>query len=358
MKNANSVLREVLNEIKIPEKELKDIKKILDDFINNLRNKIKNKKISAEIFVGGSFAKKTMMKKNFYDIDIFIRYDKKYKNNELSVLTENLLKNTKNISKMHGSRDYFRIKIRENLVFEIIPVKKIKSPKEAENITDLSYSHVRYINKKIKNKEKIIDEILLAKAFCYANKCYGAESYIKGFSGYSLELLIHYYKGFLKFIKNIVRISNKKEIIDIEKHYKNKNNILIDINSAKLQSPIILIDPTYKQRNVLAALSYETFEKFQNVCRTFLKNPRKDLFSIKKTDFYSLIKNSKKKKHEWVFIEIQTDKKEESVAGSKLVKFYNHLSEEIGKFFEIKNREIEYENGQGAKCFFSAKKKG
>ena len=47
----------------------------------------------------------------------------------------------------------------------------------------------------------------------------------------------------------------------------------MDLNSSKLNSPIIPIDPTYKQRNVLAALSKETFEMFQKSCKEFLENP-------------------------------------------------------------------------------------
>ena len=101
------------------------------------------------------------------------------------------------------------------------------------------------MKKKVKNK--MLKEIMLAKAFCHASKCYGAESYIQGFSGYSLELLIYYYKGFMKFAREIAKDNGKnKIIIDIERFYKNKNEIMININSSKLQSPIILVDPTFK----------------------------------------------------------------------------------------------------------------
>jgi len=70
-----------------------------------------------------------------------------------------------------------------------------------------------------------------------------------------------------------------KIVIDIEKHYKNKQAVLMDLNSSKLHSPIILIDPTYKERNALAALSSETFRKFQEVSLKFLKvNMREIIF--------------------------------------------------------------------------------
>jgi len=272
-----------------------------------------------------------------------VRFDKKYENREISNLLEKALRGFKNITKVHGSRDYFRLKISPNFFIELIPVKKIKNLKEAENITDLSYSHVKYINKKIKSK-KLLDEIRIAKAFCYANKCYGAESYISGFSGYALELLIYYYKSFMKFIREMIKIKEQK-VIDIEKHYRNKSIALMDINSAKLDSPIVLVDPTYKSRNALAALSYETFKEFQKACERFLKNPSKKFFKIEKIDLEKIKAEAKKKNYEFLLIEVQTKKQEGDVAGSKLLKFYRHLEFEIEDFFSVIKKGFNYNTG-------------
>ncbi|MDP3986832.1 MAG: nucleotidyltransferase domain-containing protein, partial [Nanoarchaeota archaeon] len=297
-KTTNSILKKVLEEIDVPKDELIKINKNLEVFIQHIKTTIKSLNLEAEIFVGGSFARKTLIRKGDYDIDLFIRFDKKHK--DISGITEQLIKKSglKEVSKIHGSRDYFRIKISENLFFEIIPVKKIKTPKEADNITDLSYSHVKYIKKKIK-KEETLREIRLAKAFCYASRCYGAESYIKGFSGYSLELLIYHYKSFANFIKSMSRIKEKL-IIDIEKYYKNKNTILLDLNASKVKSPIILVDPTYKTRNVLAALSDETFKRFQKYCADFLKNPSEEKFRLEKKDIKKIERQANKNDHEFI----------------------------------------------------------
>jgi len=86
-------------------------------------------------------------------VDVFLRFDKKYNDDKISELTKNLLKNMKGVSVIHGSRDYFRIKINSYFFIEVIPVTKVIKPSEARNITDLSYSHVKYINKKVKNKK-------------------------------------------------------------------------------------------------------------------------------------------------------------------------------------------------------------
>ena len=287
MKKNENILKEILEKSNPSQEDIKHIKKNVKEFCDKIKKEIKKRKINAEIFVGGSFAKGTVIKKDHYDVDVFIRYDKKYKNNEISSITEKLLGKSSNILVIHGSRDYFRINYGKNFFIEVIPVKKINNPKEYENITDLSYLHVKYINKKVKS-QKMLDEIKIAKAFCYANGCYGAESYIHGFSGYSLELLVYHYKGFMNFVNAMAKIGKEKEIVDIEKKFKNKKSALMDLNSSKLNSPIILIDPTYKQRNALAALSEETFIKFQKSCIEFIKNPSVKHFEVKKVD---IIKN-------------------------------------------------------------------
>lgn len=351
------ILKEILEKIQPTNEEMDDIKARMKEFLGNLKSNIKKKNIKAEVFVGGSFAKYTIIKKEHYDIDVFVRFDKKYREKNISSMTKQILSGIKNVQEVHGSRDYFRIKANHSYIIEVIPVLKINNPKEADNITDLSYFHVNYINKKIKNK-KMLDEIRLAKAFCHANNSYGAESYISGFSGYGLELLIYYYKTFMNFVKAIAKANSKEKIIiDIEKEYKNKKNILLDINSAKLFSPIILIDPTYKQRNVLAALSQETFNKFKESCNSFLKNPNIKAFEIKRLNFDEIKNNAKRNKNELIILKATTDKQEGDIAGSKLVKFFKHLKDETSKKFEIRDSGFEYSDKKTAIYYFAARKK-
>ena len=350
MTNINSILKEALNKVNPSKEELNSIGKFVKDFILKLEKKLRGKRISAEVFVGGSFAKKTMIKKGQYDIDIFIRFDEKHGKQDISRLTGKALEeiNAKMI-KIHGSRDYFRINADSSFFIEIIPVMKVKNPKSAENITDLSYFHVNYIRKKLKT-EKMLEEVRLAKAFCHANKCYGAESYINGFSGYALELLIYHYKSFLGFVKAVAKLKGK-EIIDIEKLYKNKYEIAMNMNSAKMTSPIVLIDPTYRERNALAALSRETFEKFQAACRNFLKSPSVDDFELKEINLAAMKRNAERNRTEFILLSAETDKQEGDVAGSKLVKFYRHLGEEIEKSYKVRNRGFEYQGKKEAEYF-------
>jgi tRNA nucleotidyltransferase (CCA-adding enzyme) len=341
------VLSEVLEKVEPSKEEIKEIKKSVKEFILKLKGRISN--LDIEVFVGGSFAKNTLIKKDKYDVDIFLRFGKDFEEEDISKKTERLLKGEK-FSRLHGSRDYFEVKINSFLVIEIIPVMRVKTPEDSNNITDLSYSHVKYINKKIKNKS-VINDIKIAKAFCYANNCYGAESYIQGFSGYSLELLVYYYGGFIKLLEEVKKIK-EKIVIDIEKQFKNKQEALLNLNSSKLNSKIILIDPTYKQRNVLAALSIEQFKNFQKVANNFLKNPSIKFFEIKKQDIEKIKQNSEKRGLQFISLEVRTQKEGRDVEGSKLLKFYNHLKREISKEFYLKNSGFEYFGNKKGVYFF------
>ena len=131
----------------------------------------------------------------------------------------------------------------------------------------------------------------------------------------------------------------------------------MDLNSSKLDSPIILIDPTYKQRNALATLSHDTFSRFKDAARLFLAEPSKEAFERKEIDFKKIEKESKARGNEFLLLKIFTNRQEGAIAGSKLLKFYDFLTGEISRHFEIREKGFRYNNEQDADIYFSAKKK-
>jgi len=359
--NAKRIFDEVASSLSVSKEEQKILIKESERITSLIREGLKKAKTSAEVFVGGSFAKNTLVKGEFYDIDIFVRFDWKYE--DISRLLSNVLekltkKNKLKLEKLHGSRDYFRIIVRKNIIFEIVPVIKIKKPKEARNVTDLSYFHVNYVKRELK-KGKLEREVILAKQFCKAQKIYGAESYVNGFSGYALECLIINYKSFEKMLKELSKAKpGERIIIDSEGLYKKKNDVLFEMNESKLGSPIILIDPTWKERNALAALSRETFEKFQDAASSFLKKPSRDFFIVKKFNLEALKEKAKKSKAEFVKIELETDKQPGDIAGTKLKKFASYLEKEMSRYFQIIEKEFDYSGKSKAAAYLIAKSKG
>lgn len=309
------VLSEELKNISLSESEISELNKLAKNFIKSLNN------VGLSAYVGGSLAKGTLVKKNrAQDVDIFVVFNY---SEDISKL-EGILKKIKlpgTLKKVHGSRDYFQI-VCDNVLLEIIPVVKNKDPETAENITDISLSHVKYVSGEIKKNPKIADEIKLAKVFCQANRCYGAESYIRGFSGYSLEILVIYFGSFVKFLKGI----RKKNVIDPLKYFKNEREVLREINASKLNGPLVVVDPTYKYRNVSAGLGLETFEKFLDIAGRFLKSPLLGFFEEKRIDIEEMKKFAKSKNAKFLEIDLKTDRQEGDIAGTKMKKFLDFFA--------------------------------
>lgn len=309
------VLKKVLQEIKPTVKEEKDVSSKVSAFVKKLNTGLKDAK--AELY--GSGAKGTWLKCGF-DADVFVKFDYgkfSEKSDEISkILGKHLKKKLKGIKVMHGSRDYFRIK-RDGFIYEVIPILDIKKASEAKNITDISPLHAKWVKKNI--SKKLVDEIRLVKEFLRANRLYGAESYIRGFSGYVTEILVIYYGGFLKFLRGALKWKDKS-VIDIKKYHK---NVFMSLNKSKLDSPIIVVDPVDKTRNAAAALSYDKVARLKELAKKFLKVKSKRFFEEEEVSEESLKKKSKGKR--LIMIDIAAMSGKEDVVGAKIMKSYNFI---------------------------------
>ena len=181
-----------------------------------------------------------------------------------------------------------------------------------------------FVENYIKNSNiKLRNEIRLAKQFCKSIGVYGAESYIKGFSGHVLDILVIYYGGFLKLLRNAITW-RKKEIIDY--HDVHKGKALIKMNKSKVFAPLIVVDPIMPDRNAAAALSVEKFLLFKEAANRFLKKPSKRFFKIE-----GIRKSKLKVKggEELFFIKIEPLYGKKDVIGAKLLKVYTFMNRKI-----------------------------
>ena len=303
----------LLSKIKPSKQEFSRIIKLVDYFLKMLNKESKDTKA----IIGGSIAKDTWLKGN-HDIDIFVIFGKSYKNKDISKILFTILKRLyKKIEIIHGSRDYYQIKIK-NYIFEVIPVMDISKAEEAENIMDISPLHIKWVNSNIGG---LADDVRLTKAFCMANKIYGAESYISGLSGYVLEILTIYYNGFNNLIKNAAKW-NGKVVIDIEKY-----NTANELNRSKIYSPLIIIDPVQNSRNAAAALSKEKFNKFIDLCKSYIKKPSNKYFVEKGMTLKELKK--KKRKDALVLCYAKPLEGKKDIIGAKLVNAFNYIKKHV-----------------------------
>jgi len=320
---------------------------LVELFVEDMNRRIKTKNINAVCVKGGSVAKGTFLKGDF-DIDLFVCFDRSYDNEKLSDLLEQIIKDL-SPTRVHGSRDYFQLK-KDGLNYELVPVLDITSPENSKNVTDMSPYHVNWVTKNLKKGQE--DEIRLTKKFLKASKLYGAESYIQGFSGHVVDILVIYYGSFLSLLK---KSSNWKKpvLIDVENYYKNKQEVLFNLNRSKIQGPMIVIDPILKTRNAAAALSNEKFTRFKKISKEFLGSPSKDYFEEKVLGKTEL---KKKYKKNICLVNISVPDGKRDVVGSKILKAYDFLKKELSKIgFEILASGWEWNKKNKALYWFNLK---
>lgn len=283
-------------------------------FQDSLLESAKKLKILCKTACGGSMAKNTHLEGDA-DCDIFVRFDYSYKEKDLSAFLEKiLLKAGYKPERVHGSRDYFIVK--DKITFEVVPVLYIEKPHLAKNVTDMSPLHVQWVRSR--TNETLCNEIRLVKAFCKAQRVYGAESYIGGFSGHIIDILTIEYGGFLELLK-AASTWQSPLVLDPMHFYKNQN-ILKSMNHSKIQSPLILVDPLLPERNAAAALTQEKFDMFIVAAKQFVAKPSASFFT-KKT---ITIPNA-------FILELKPVSGKKDVVGSKLVQVYDYLFTQLTK---------------------------
>jgi tRNA nucleotidyltransferase (CCA-adding enzyme) len=309
------LLKQIIKQIKPSEKKVipeinRTIKKINDE--------LKKQKINAECTPGGSIAKNTFLKGD-HDCDLFVRFEMEYAKQDISKILGKVLKKIfPKIVLVHGSRDYFHLK--NKFTYEVVPVLKIEHPSGAENVMDISPLHVYWV----RQFPKYTDQIRLTKAFCKAIGVYGAESYIRGFSGHVIDIMTVYYKSFVKLLKASQKW-RPDEVIDFyDAHSGRAYQVL---NKSKLASPIIVIDPIQPERNAAAALGKEKYDIFRQKAKEFLEKPSKKFFERKELTLQEIMKKAKNKK--LVLVNVTSLKGKEDIVGAKLLKSFNYMKKQL-----------------------------
>ena len=312
-------LAQVIKKHKLSVKEKGVLRNKIDAVIKKINLELSKNKIKAKAVLGGSAAKGTMLKKDF-DVDLFVKFDYSYKQKNLSDLLEKPLKHFKP-TRVQGSRDYFQFTL-QKINYEVVPVLNIKNHKQALNVTDASPLHVDWVKKHLSKNTKLLDQIILTKVFLKANKLYGAESYIRGFSGHVVDILTINYKGFLPLLK-ATQEWQPRQVIDPEKH-----NTVSKLNKSKI-GPLIIIDPVQPDRNAAAALSFANYRKFKAVAKEFLEKPSTKFFVKEKITITKIKKRAGDDK--LIILNITPLKGKQDVVGAKLLKAHKHIQKQLKK---------------------------
>ncbi len=256
---------------------------------------------------GGSFAKGTSLR-GTHDVDVFVRFPKGTAD---TLMSENLRKAFPKAEVLHGSRDYLQM-TRGGIVFEIVPVHHVEQAHEISNVTDMSPLHVTYVQSHLTPVQK--DDVRLLKQFCKAAGVYGAESHVRGFSGYVLELLVAEYGSFEKFLKAMGTWEGRI-VLDPAKAYPSVAAAILRLNESKL-GPLVLVDPLDKNRNASAAISINSILLLQERAAAFLAKPSKEFFDAA---VYPNKIRAAWKPATVVFARISTPKGRQDIVGSKVL---------------------------------------
>lgn len=347
-------INEIISKVSENLKPTTEYDEIISKTLLEIKHSASKLGFDVEVFIGGSYAKNTHIG-NSFDCDVFVRFKdgNEFSENLNKILIPVAKKLNSSINLVHGSRDYFQIPYK-TICFEIIPVKYIENINLAENIMDYSPFHVDWIKKELSKYEKkginFSNDIRLMKKFLKSARVYGAESYIKGFSGHVNDILNLYYGGFEKTLFAISKWNLKDKIlIDYNKSYKGLD-VKFFMNDSKIQGPLIVVDPIDKNRNAAAALGIDCTKKLIKKAKEFLKNPSLEYFEEEKIDS-NYFEQKFSKKHIFSF-DVKSKTGKLDVVGSKLLKGLEYIEKRlIQEGFTIITKDWTWDKKEFAKFY-------
>ncbi|MDI6724341.1 MAG: CCA tRNA nucleotidyltransferase [Methanobacterium sp.] len=259
----------VLEVIKPTEEEEEKVRLLSNKLIDIINEIAEDNDINAEAVLVGSVAKGTWLHGKA-DIDVFMKFPLDI--DEASLKEYGLFLGFECAKSMQGkyelryaSHPYVTGFI-EGFDIDFVPCYTIKSADKLKSAVDRTILHTEYIKKNLKEEQK--NEVLLLKKFMESIHTYGAEFKVGGFSGYLCELLIIYYGSFLGVLKAAAEEWRPNQLIDLQDY--GTGDIFTE--------PMVVIDPTDKNRNVAAALTLQKISEFIVASRNFLENPKEDYF--------------------------------------------------------------------------------
>lgn len=317
-------LREVLKFIRPKPKEKKKL-----DFIVKKALTIAGKeaeKLKARAILAGSITRDTWLPGKM-EFDIFVLFptiltEKRLEDFGLKIGKEviNQLKGTYKIE--FAQHPYVSGEV-EGVKLDIVPCFDVKDPEKIKSAVDRTPFHVKYIEKNL--SPALSDEVRLLKQFCAANKIYGADAKIEGFSGYVCELLIIKHGNFVN-VMEAAKSWQPGHMIDIEGYYLNKD--VSKLRKKFKDQVLILIDPTDKKRNATAALSAQSFFKFKKMAKRFLEDASGEVFFEKQIELITeneLVQLQMKRRTELILIKFKPPEVVPDILWPQLRRFAERL---------------------------------
>ncbi len=274
MVSLSKLEKDILKDIR-PNKDQKSLISSYSTKALTLANKYA-KKYKGKAILAGSITRETWLPdKMEFDVFILLPENLNQKNFERAGLDigKKVIESLKGKYELrYAQHPYVTGKI-NGVSIDIVPAYKVDSAEKIKSAVDRTPFHVEFVNKKLPSN--LANDVLLLKKMLKNIRTYGADTKTEGFSGYVCELLIIHYKGFGNLMKAISKWEIG-EVIDIENNWKKEEyDKLHDIFYGQ---PIIIIDPTDKNRNTAAALSGRNFMLIKKLASDYVKKPTRENF--------------------------------------------------------------------------------
>ena len=232
----------------------KKVDKIANRVFSLVNKEAKKQKAVVSVHFGGSYAKETWTPEKI-DIDIFVKFKKTTSEKNFETIGKKIgfdsLKKFKPYVR-YSEHPFVEADI-DGVGVNVVPCYDIKKG-EWKSAADRSTFHTEFMSEKLTGSMK--DDIRILKCFLKINGMYGAEIAKQGFSGYVCEVLVYYLGSFENVLKKISKL---------------KNNEMVGESPRKFDSPLVIIDPIDRNRNLGAAISIQNVTNFILIARNFLK---------------------------------------------------------------------------------------
>jgi len=268
------VLRKALRAVKPSKRDEQKLRITIDKALNLTREEAARIEGVVDVTLEGSAAKNTWIKGR-EEADVFIHFDTRVLREQLE---EYVVQVGSSVIRrmggkpmlMYADHPYVEGVINE-ITIDIVACYHV-SPPNWTSATDRTPYHTKYVLENLKPGQE--DEVRLLKGFMVGCGVYGAEIKVKGFSGYLTELLTLSYGTFLNVLENAAKWK-PPIILDPKGYYESDEEILELFRG----SPLIVIDPVDKSRNVAAAVSETKLFEFILAAKLFLRKPSIKFFT-------------------------------------------------------------------------------
>ena len=269
------VLEEARRRLLYSEEEYLRLEREAERVAGAVRRSLEKQGIRAEVVIAGSLPKRTMLR-GYSDIDIFVRLPTGFPRESFGELVARVGDEVFGRGRYwmrYADHPYIEAEV-EGVTYSVVPSYAV-GPGEWRTPVDRTYYHLRYVEGKLRERPELRGDVTLLKAFMRRIGVYGAEVYVKGFSGYLCELLVIHYGSLLSLFRAALKW-RPPVVVDPEGHYRGSEGDLPRL----FRGPMIVVDPVDRSRNAASAVSERSLAIFISAVRAFMRRPHIEFFNV------------------------------------------------------------------------------